>query len=182
MHQPPAKCTDPRAKMQPLIKIKGPCDPLDSTTRKIKVCYISRKSLEFWAICNMGCAGRRHTFLGRGGNLSGMTGDSFSSRVARYSYSAQSPTHPAFPPLGPGGHQRSLFLLRAAVPPRRRAAAGAMPDDWVNRDAHRRDLSAQEEDQARAVAAARWWERARPPRVKCGTTWLLAPTASAKSR
>tara|TARA_B100000519_G_scaffold48611_1_gene39173 strand:+ start:723 stop:965 length:243 start_codon:yes stop_codon:yes gene_type:complete len=69
---------------------------------------------------------------------------------------------------------------RTAAPPRDRTTAGAMPEDWVDRDAHRRDLSAHEEDRARAVAAAQWWERARPPRVKCGTTWVFARAASAK--
>ena len=57
-----------------------------------------------------------------------------------------------------------------------------MPEDWVDREAHRRDLSTHEQDRARAVAAAQWWERARPPRVKCGTTWLLVRASSAKGR
>ena len=58
----------------------------------------------------------------------------------------------------------------------------SMPSpDWVNLEEHRHALA--ERDQERqATAAPAWWCRARPARVKRGTSWLLVGPRAAPQR
>ena len=53
--------------------------------------------------------------------------------------------------------------------------------DWVDVEQHRHALA--ERDQERqATAAPAWWCRARPARVKRGTSWLLVAPRAAPQR
>lgn len=56
------------------------------------------------------------------------------------------------------------------------------PPDWVNLEEEHRQALAERDRERQATAAQVWWCRARPARVKRGTSWLLVAPRAAPQR